>query len=183
MTKVFIGGSRRLTRLNPEVRRRLDRIIEKGLAVVIGDAHGADKAVQRYLHAREYQNVEVFCTNGVCRNNLGNWRTRPVSASRGARGFEYYAAKDVRMAEEGSVGFMLWDGESKGTLANILRLVEQGKKAVLYIAPTKQFAILRTRTDYENLLSLRSKKDKRKLGMWARSPDPQSGLPREAGLF
>ena len=50
-----IGGSRRITRLEAEVRRRLDRIVEKGLPVVIGDANGADRAVQRYLNDRRFE--------------------------------------------------------------------------------------------------------------------------------
>ena len=41
MTRVFIGGSRHITRLEADVRRRLDRIVEKGLLVVIGDANAA----------------------------------------------------------------------------------------------------------------------------------------------
>ena len=65
MKKVFIGGSRRVSRLNPEIRRRLDRIIEKGLEVLVGDANGADKAVQRHFKERGYCNVHVFCTSSV----------------------------------------------------------------------------------------------------------------------
>src|SRR3990170_3898864 len=64
MTKVFIGGSRRLSRLNKDVKRRLDNIIERGFTVVVGDANGADKAVQQYLASRRYQKVIVFCMAG-----------------------------------------------------------------------------------------------------------------------
>lgn len=46
MRKVFIGGSRRVSRLHADVRRRLDRIVEKRLPVLAGDANGADKAHQ-----------------------------------------------------------------------------------------------------------------------------------------
>jgi predicted Rossmann fold nucleotide-binding protein DprA/Smf involved in DNA uptake len=47
MTKVFIGGSRAVSRLSEPVLARLDRrTIAKGLSVVIGGANGADKAVQ-----------------------------------------------------------------------------------------------------------------------------------------
>jgi hypothetical protein len=60
VTRIFIGGSRRITRLEAEVRRRLDRIVEKGLPVVIGDANGADKAAQRYLSEQKFERVEVF---------------------------------------------------------------------------------------------------------------------------
>ena len=46
MTAVFIGGSRRISRINVDVRARLDRIVENRLPILIGDANGADKAVR-----------------------------------------------------------------------------------------------------------------------------------------
>jgi len=152
MTKVFIGGSRKITRLSAPVRERLDRIIENELAVLVGDANGADRAVQRHLSGRGYMRVEVFCTNGECRNNLGEWVTRAVSAPRGARGFDYYAVKDEQMARECSVGFMLWDGKSRGTLANVVRLVEKNKKAVIFVVPEKQFVTIRDEQDLRSFL-------------------------------
>jgi len=41
-------------RLDAEVSRRFDRIVAKGLPVVIGDASGPDKAVQRYFMERGF---------------------------------------------------------------------------------------------------------------------------------
>lgn len=41
MSVVFIGGSRHLSRLNAVIRGRLDNIIERNHAVLIGDANGA----------------------------------------------------------------------------------------------------------------------------------------------
>lgn len=168
MTKVFIGGSRRLTRLNAVIRERLDRIIENGLIVLIGDANGADKAVQQYLKIRGYEKVEVFCANGVCRNNLGDWPIRKVKVPRSARGFEFYAAKDRQMSEESSIGFMLWDGESKGTKTNILRLLDSQKKVVVYVARSRMFRTLRSRGDWETLLLHRERSVS---GKTKRSPD------------
>ena len=49
MKAVFIGGSRRISRLNAEVRSRLDRIVDQKLPVLVGDANGADRSVQQYL--------------------------------------------------------------------------------------------------------------------------------------
>ena len=43
MTKVFIAGSRKLSRLSPEVKARIDTMIEKGFTILIGDANGAPK--------------------------------------------------------------------------------------------------------------------------------------------
>jgi hypothetical protein len=153
MTKVFIGGSRRVSRLDGQVRARIDRMIEQRLSVVVGDANGADKAVQHYLRDRGYQTVEVFCMAGSCRNNLGSWPTRVIVAPKGTRGFDYFTTKDREMAKEASVGFMIWDGKSFGTLVNVLRLVRQEKNSVVYNVPKKEFCTVRNGSDWGNLLA------------------------------
>ena len=153
MTKVFIGGSRRVSRLNDDVKRRIDRIIEQGFPVIIGDANGADKAVQQYLQSRGYNAVEVFCSGGECRNNLGKWPVRAVDTGQARKDFSFYAAKDEQMAREASVGLMIWDGKSAGTLANAVRLVRQEKKVVIYSPPGKRFLTLKVESDWEHLMS------------------------------
>jgi len=153
MTKVFIGGSRHISRLNADVRQRLDKIIEKHLPVLIGDATGVDRAVQRYLHERKYAPVEIFSADDRPRNNVGAWAVRVVRPESGAKGFDYYATKDRAMAEEGTVGLMIWDGESRGTLLNALRLIRKQKTVVLYLAPDRTFTEVRTRQDLDQLVS------------------------------
>jgi len=153
VTKVFIGGSRRVSRLPTAVRQRLDRIVEKGLPVVVGDAKGADKAVQAYLLQQKYSPVEVFSSDTVPRNNLGGWPSRVIRPNHARRDFDYYATKDRQMAQEASVGLMLWDGESRGTLLNILRLVTHTKPVVVYVAPEKTFVEVRSARDFESLTS------------------------------
>ena len=56
------------------------------------------------------------------------------------------------MAQEATVGLMIWDGSSIGTLLNLFRLLRLKKKAVLYIVPEKRFLELRRWTDWERLL-------------------------------
>jgi hypothetical protein len=46
---VFVAGSRHISRLPIEVEKRLDTMIEKRFQILVGDANGADKAVQRHL--------------------------------------------------------------------------------------------------------------------------------------
>jgi hypothetical protein len=133
MSVVFIGGSRRLSRLNAVIRGRLDKIIERNHSVLIGDANGADRTVQAYFAERAYRSVTVYCTNAACRNNVGRWPVRSVAAT-DQRGFDYYALKDAAMAGDAECGFMLWDGKSKGTLFNIRRLLAAGKSVVVYLA-------------------------------------------------
>ena len=151
--KVFVAGSRRLSRLDAEVRRRLDNIVEKHLAVLMGDANGADKAVQEYLNTKKYGEVTVFCMEGECRNNIGHWPTHDVQAARPSkRDFAYYSTKDRAMAEEADYGLMLWDGQSRGTLRNIIDLVHRGKTVVVYTAPDRSFHHLRRSPDLSRML-------------------------------
>jgi hypothetical protein len=156
MTKVFIGGSRKVTRLHPDVRRRIDKIIEQGFPILVGDANGADKAVQTYLFSRRYGKVDVFCSAGDCRNNVGEWPIKAVSVPAGSRGFDFYAVKDDRMAEEASVGLMIWDGESVGTLVNMARLLRRGKSVVVYLVPDRRFVTLSSRGDWERMVSAKA---------------------------
>jgi adenine-specific DNA-methyltransferase len=181
MTKVFIGGSRKLTRLSADVRRRIDTIIKKHLRVLVGDANGADKAVQQYL--KGYESVEVFCAGGKCRNNLGHWPVRAVSVEGKSRGFDFYAAKDRVMADEASVGLMIWDGASVGTLMNMVRLLRQHKTVVAYVAPAKAFEDLRAQKDLDALVTRHAPDLRERLERESRPEQPTAGEPRQASLF
>ena len=150
---VFVAGSRQISRLPAEVGRRLDTMIEKGFQILVGDANGADKAVQRYLADKSYPNVLVHCMKDHCRNNVGNWPTREVAAPRGVRGFDYYSLKDRTMAETAEYGLMLWDGKSKGTVNNVVSLSRDHKPVVVYIAPTRQFRTVKALDDLRVLLA------------------------------
>ena len=121
-THVFVAGSRKISRLPAAVKQRIDTIIDKGFQVLVGDANGADKAVQQYLADKAYRNVVVHCMENGCRNNIGKWPSRHVAAPRGVRGFDYYSVKDMAMAEIAEFGLMLWDGKSKGTINNVVNL-------------------------------------------------------------
>jgi DNA-binding phage protein len=135
MNTVFIGGSRHVSRLPSEVRKRLDKVVASGHQVIVGDANGADKAVQKFFFDVRYENVTVFCSGLKPRNNLGSWPIHPVSVPANAKGFQFYAAKDREMARQADIGFMIWDGKSPGTALNVLRLVRAGKISVLFNVP------------------------------------------------
>lgn len=153
MHSVFVAGSRALSKLNTQVKERLDNIVKQNFKVLVGDANGADKAVQRYLAEGGYQHVVVYCME-VCRNNEGNWPTRAHSAESGRRhDRQYYGIKDLAMAKDASCGFMIWDGTSKGTLTNVINLVNAEKRVLLYSAPKKHFFTLRTTEDINRALS------------------------------
>ena len=161
---VFIGGSRAVSRLNTVIRARLDDLVKRGCTIFIGDANGADKAVQTYLAKKQYGNVVVFCMED-CRNNIGSWPTRKIEPPNGRKDFSYYAAKDVVMSQEAHCGVMLWDAKSKGTLQNMLNLIGAGKRTLVYFAPSKDFHVL---ANHEDLQTLFARCDKRFLDSAAR---------------
>ena len=152
MSQVFFGGSRKIGRLNQAVKERTDNIIANGYLILLGDANGADKAMQSYLADKNYQNVLIFCMGDVCRNNVGKWKTRNVYSSRNKKDFTYYSIKDNLMCEEADYGFMLWDGKSNGTLNNILNLCKRDKRVLVYFSPTKNFHTVQNRQDVSKLL-------------------------------
>ncbi len=175
MHSVFVAGSRALSKLNAQVKERLDNIVKENFAVLVGDANGADKAVQRYLAECGYQNVVVYCME-VCRNNVGNWPTHAHTAESGLRrDRQYYGIKDLAMVKDASCGFMIWDGTSKGTLTNVINLVRADKKVLLYSAPKKQFFTLRTTGDLNRAVNASGIKDVAAFLASLETKSPKSG--------
>lgn len=149
---VFISGSLSITALPEPAVERLGIILDRKLSVLIGDARGVDRAVQRILCGRNSQSVTVYCSGDAPRNNVGKWPVRniPSSAPRGTAAF--HAPKDMAMAEDASCGFVIWDGRSRGSLANIRRLAERGCFTVIWLAPEERFIILRSDADRSEFL-------------------------------
>jgi hypothetical protein len=152
VTSVFIGGSRAISRLTDALREKLDDFIERNCTIFVGDANGADKAVQQHFAARGYTQVLVYCMDR-CRNNVGQWPVKRIGRPNGPRDFAYYAIKDKAMADDAKCGMMLWDGESKGTLNNIQNLIAAGKKTLVYFMPDKAFYKLVSADDVKALIA------------------------------
>jgi len=152
VTSVFLGGSRAVSRLNPVIRKELDNLIARQCRILIGDANGADKAMQKHFADKHYPNVLVFSMNQP-RNNLRGWETRTITSERKTRDSEFYATKDRAMGRDAKCGLMLWDGASKGTFTNILELLNDRKPVLVYFAPEKKFFKLAGETDLEDLLA------------------------------
>lgn len=152
MTTVFLSGSRTLGRLNPKVRERIDNIAAQGHRIVVGDANGADKAMQAYLHDIGYQHVVVYCSGGKCRNNLGLWQVEAVHVPPKTQGREFYSLKDKAMAAEAEFGFVIWDGKSAGALENVVELLKRSKKVLLFLSPASEFYTITSINDLRSVL-------------------------------
>lgn len=153
MSKVFFGGSRNLGRLNSAIRTRLRNLITNKHTVLIGDANGVDKAVQSFFAEEGYKSVIVYCMDNECRNNVGNWPIESVDSGGKRKDFSYFAMKDAKMSLDADYGFMIWDGESKGTLNNVLNLIQQNKQALVYISPKREFFPVKSTNDVNSIVS------------------------------
>ena len=182
MSKVFVGGSRRIIRLHPEVALRLDQMLANKASILVGDANGADKSVQHYLKTKEYRDVEVFCSGDECRNNLGDWPLRRVAVDSRKRDFDFYAAKDQLMSREADSGLMIWDGKSAGTLMNAFRLVRQGKRVSIFEAQQNRFQELRSESEWKDFFSGCSDEVKRRIEKLSTS-DSEIATPAQASLL
>lgn len=137
--KVFIAGPRAITSLAPDVKKRLSAIMKEGLTVLVGDANGVDKAVQKYLDENQYRNVIIYASNGIARNNIGFWPIKSVPVEDGVSGLDFYTRKDMQMAADADYGFMIWNGKSRGTLNDIIHLTKDSKCTLVYLTSRKEF--------------------------------------------
>jgi len=139
VTTVFIAGSMNIKHLDLKVKERIDKIIESDLKVVVGDADGADASIQTYLadHCAKY--ATVYCSGPTPRNNIGDWQVCTIEAkhAKGTRAF--FTAKDIAMAHVADFGLMIWDAKSTGTLSNVIELLKQKKKSVVFVNKEKSF--------------------------------------------
>ena len=96
MTFVFLSGSRKISRISKDVRDRIDNMVQKDMNIVTGDANGADKAMQSYLHELKYPNVTIYYVGLSPRNNVGNWPTKNVFVEGKLSGREFMLKKTER---------------------------------------------------------------------------------------
>ncbi|MDQ2088026.1 hypothetical protein RBH29_16480 [Herbivorax sp. ANBcel31] len=69
---IFIAGPRAISRLDKLVIHKINDIMDNNYNILVGDANGVDKAVQKFCSEKSYKNVRVCATMGKARNNLGS---------------------------------------------------------------------------------------------------------------
>ncbi|WP_322054736.1 hypothetical protein [Paraburkholderia bannensis] len=156
MTKVFIAGSIKIKNLDLKVKDRIDTIVKSNFDVIVGDADGADTSIQQYLQACSAARTVVYCSGSFPRNNVGRWPVHSVDteAAPGTRAF--FTAKDLEMAKSADFGLMIWDTQSTGTLSNVIELLRQKKKSVVFVNKVKAFKNVGDVKQLEELVGLMS---------------------------
>ncbi|MDR0384134.1 MAG: hypothetical protein LBH47_02305 [Christensenellaceae bacterium] len=138
--KVFIGGSIKINSLDEMVEEKLESYIENGDTILIGDAGGADSAVQKYLFEKGYRNVVVYSSDLSVRSNIGNWNVNKITGLTGGKhGRNLHAVKDIALAFDCDLGFMIWNGQSKGTMNNITNLIDKNKDVIIFLNNERKF--------------------------------------------
>jgi len=136
--------------------RRLENLISSNLNVIVGDSKGVDSSIQEYFHQNAFKNITVYFVGDGPRNNIGYSPTKYVktNAMPGSRSF--YTAKDLNMANDADYGLMIWDTKSAGTLSNVIELLRNKKKSVVYINKEHLFKTVKTTSDLEELIGFMS---------------------------
>ncbi|MEM1170130.1 MAG: hypothetical protein AAGJ08_13885 [Cyanobacteria bacterium P01_H01_bin.35] len=109
--KVLICGSRSVTALPDEVCKTLDKIIAFQVNILIGDADGVDRLVQKYLHSKRYRKVTVYYAKSGLRSNIGKWTSIRVAGN--------YIDRDKLMCDKANWCVAVHKGNSRGTKRNI----------------------------------------------------------------
>lgn len=151
--KIFIAGAKAIASIDELPRQRIVSICQKGFEILVGDCTGIDSAVQKECLSLMYRNVVVYASNGYARNNLGQWPVKAIQVPPNVKGFDFYAKKDIAMADDADYGFMIWDGVSRGTLSNLVNLAMRGKSSLVYLHSIKKMVCLKNLDDVNILIS------------------------------
>ena len=161
-----------IKKIDQKIKERIDNIVNSGFSVVVGDADGADTAIQSYLLLINASEVAVYCSGSKARNNVGDWHTKTVETKHSEGSRQFFTAKDLAMADIADYGLMIWDNKSTGTLSNVIELLTREKKSLVFINKEKKFIAVSSIENLEALISNMSefsqKKADQKIGLYKR---------------
>ena len=119
--KIFVGGSKTLTELSIEIKNTLVEYMHAGATFLIGENTGADLLVQKFLAKNGYQKAVIYTVKDKARINVGFWEEKQV------KGYDVQEQVNAEMASDADEGFMLIKENIPATMANVERLITQGK--------------------------------------------------------
>lgn len=131
---VFISGSIAIKVLPQEVKNSIHKIVNNQMRILVGDANGIDSLVQDYCLSLNYFNVTVYSISILPRYRASDkFALKTILISNEIKnGRERQQEKDKAMTNDSQYSFVIWDGKSKGSYANVIRALEQDKKIKLY---------------------------------------------------
>ena len=139
--KVFISGSISIKSLNDDIIESIKNIVAKNYKILVGDAPGIDTMVQNLLVNLDYSNVEVYSIFSTPRYKASiKFKNKYINVSTEIKKErERQTYKDKAMSEDSDFSFVIWDGKSKGSFANILRAIETNKFVKIFYTEEGNF--------------------------------------------
>ena len=95
--------------------------------IIIVGAGLSGATAARLFAENGYSFVTVYYSGDRPRFNLGNWKTKHLSSNKYLSDYERQKLKDNQMVLDSDFGYMLLQGQTKGTMANVNKLLEQNK--------------------------------------------------------
>ena len=123
--KLLLMGSSafKAKELPAEVKEKIDEAIARKMTIIVGEAHGANRAYQNYLKSKEYRNVIVGHALSL-RYNAGNWNDKQFGKN--------LSERERGMIEDCDQAIVIWVNRSS-VIANNLELLKRlGKPTFLY---------------------------------------------------
>lgn len=157
---IFLGGSKTINNISEKVKKEIVDFMNLGHNIVIGDCMGADFLMQKLLAENHYPFVTVYYSGERPRFNLGNWQTKQITSNYNMSAYEKQKLKDVQMAIDCNLGFMLLKGQSKGTMANIKEILKLNKKCEVCITDYNE--------KYPYMLMVKNEKDLERIDWYYR---------------
>jgi len=109
--------------LPPEVRERIDKAIDCGMTIIVGEARGASRLFQDYLKCKGYRNVIVGHAKSL-RYSAGNWKTVQYGQN--------LKERERRMISDCDSAIIIWMDRSSVTAENLELLKRLNKPTYLY---------------------------------------------------
>lgn len=125
--KVQVDG-KMLDDLPDGVKNEIDKIVKSNAKVIVGDAPGADTAIQKYLDNLGYKNVKVYTADPEVRNNVGKWEVEKIGADGLTDDRDIRLQKDIAMTKAATRALAISPDDDRPDSAmskNIDRLNEQ----------------------------------------------------------
>ncbi len=138
--QVFLSGSRSFVALTDEVYESLQKIMQQGLGIVLGDAsQGIDAVVAQFLRQMQYPYVTVYTLSARAGFKPDKrWQVQRIKAAQGNfTDQERHMQKDRQMGDVADWGLAIFDPislnrygnlqVSAGTLRNTIQLLLRHK--------------------------------------------------------
>jgi len=124
MKLLLMGSSAfKAKELPEELKEKIDDAIERGMTIIVGEAHGASRLYQDYLKVKGYRNVIVGHAIRL-RYNAGNWKDVQYGKN--------LKEREKKMIEDCDSAIVIWMNNS-GVIAENLELLKRlGKPTYLY---------------------------------------------------